>query len=48
MYGNIQGQKQEIAAWVEESCFVIEQFSETGTGRQPGQGSQTLSLYMCR
>jgi 4-amino-4-deoxy-L-arabinose transferase-like glycosyltransferase len=57
LYGNIQGGREDITNWMENSCFVIEQFeSESGNAQQNDgpqndmgrPGNQALSLYMCR
>ncbi len=45
LYGDARGQKEDVANWLEDSCFVIQQFSEVGGG---GAGNQPMVLYMCR
>lgn len=54
LYGNAQGgpngSKQEIAAWLQVSCTVVDEFSNITTGRPQGGpgGTDGLNLYLCQ
>ncbi len=47
LYGGERGRKEDITAWLKNSCFVIQQFSDVSTQSQDRDG-QGQSLYMCQ
>ncbi|MFN8413922.1 MAG: glycosyltransferase family 39 protein [Anaerolineales bacterium] len=47
LYGDVRAQKEDISAWIQDSCFVIQQFSQVSQGNG-GPGREQVTLYMCR
>jgi 4-amino-4-deoxy-L-arabinose transferase-like glycosyltransferase len=46
LYGGDRGNNSEISSWLQSSCSVVQEYSQTGTTNQPSQSPMTL--YMCR
>jgi 4-amino-4-deoxy-L-arabinose transferase-like glycosyltransferase len=51
MYGNIRGGNDDIVSWLNASCLVVTEFSQTSSQRDGGPqapGDQQVSLYQCK
>jgi 4-amino-4-deoxy-L-arabinose transferase-like glycosyltransferase len=51
MYGNIRGGNEEIVSWLNDSCLMVTEFSQTSGQTNNGPqmpGDQQISLYQCR
>ncbi len=46
LYGGDRGNNAEISSWLQTSCSVVLDYSQTGTTNQPSQSPMTL--YMCK
>lgn len=49
LYGGDRGGKQDIANWLQVSCSVVPEFSQSNNqiGTPPGPGNQAMMLYQC-
>jgi hypothetical protein len=49
LFGGGQGNKQDIANWLQTSCTVVSEFSQANIGNQSpqGPGNQATMLYVC-
>jgi 4-amino-4-deoxy-L-arabinose transferase-like glycosyltransferase len=49
LYGGDRGGKQDIANWLQTSCWPVTQFSQvTGPAGRQGEGNQAMTLYECK
>ena len=46
-YGGGQGNKADIAEWLDSTCSVVPGFSRAGMPSPNGLGNQTMTLYEC-
>ena len=45
LYGGDRGNNAEISSWLQTSCSVVLDYSQTNTG---GPQGQSMTLYMCK
>lgn len=50
LYGGDRGGKQDIGNWLQVSCTVVPEFSQSNNqiGTPPGPGNQAMTLYQCK